>query len=356
MIYDDASISKLQSVKENRGKSGVYRWINKASGKSYVGSSVDLGQRFSNCYKFSYITDPKRNMLIHKALIKYGYSIFKLEILEYCEPTLAVQREQYYLDLLQPEYNTLKIAGSSLGFKHSELTMTKFRNRELTSEQKDRLKKHLASHNASKEQIDKSRERLLELNALKGISVEVFDMETSETSVYLSTRQAAEAIGCVHRTIALANKAFREKGVYRPIKGRYVVKIIQDNNSAKGETLSPSSTPSEVMPPYSSPSKADVLSKDITPQTIASVIMGDGYFADGSVKICTDNFTEQEVLDLIQVLLDKFAIKATANKRTNLNGKVWWRIRISKSSMEKLKLLVGPYMIAEMLYKLGIKK
>jgi group I intron endonuclease len=264
-------------------------------------------------------------MLIHKALIKYGYSIFKLEILEYCVPTLAVQREQYYLDLLQPEYNTLKIAGSSLGFKHSELTMAKFRNRVLTSEQKDRLKKHLASHNASIEQIDKSRERLLELNVLKGISVEVFDMETSETSVYLSTRQAAEAIGCVHRTIALANKAFREKGVYRPIKGRYVVKIIEANNSVKGETLSPSSPPSEVMPPYSSPaspSKADVLSKDITPQTIASVIMGDGYFADGCVKICTDNFTEQEVLDLIQVLFNKFAVKATANKRTNSNGKV----------------------------------
>lgn len=94
----------------------------------------------------------------------------------------------------------------------------------------------------------------------------------------------------------------------------------------------------------------------LTPLGIAHWIMGDGYFADGCVKICTDNFTEQEVFYLIQVLLDKFSIKATANKRTNTNGKVLWRIRISKSSMEKLKLLVGPYIIPEMLYKLGIKK
>lgn len=94
----------------------------------------------------------------------------------------------------------------------------------------------------------------------------------------------------------------------------------------------------------------------LTPLGISHWIMGDGYFADGCVKICTDNFTEQEVLDLIQVLFNKFAVKATANKRTNSNGKVLWRIRISKSSMEDLKLLVGPYMMPEMLYKLGVKK
>jgi hypothetical protein len=33
---------------------------------------------------------------------------------------LILEREQYYLDLLKPEYNILKVAGSSLGFKHSE--------------------------------------------------------------------------------------------------------------------------------------------------------------------------------------------------------------------------------------------
>lgn len=31
---------------------------------------------------------------------------------------LILEREQYYLDLLKPEY--FKVAGSSLGFKHSE--------------------------------------------------------------------------------------------------------------------------------------------------------------------------------------------------------------------------------------------
>jgi len=48
----------------------------------------------------------------------------------------------------------------------------------------------------------------------------------------------------------------------------------------------------------------------------------DGYFADGSVKICTDNFTKEEVLILTKVLGDKLGIKATINKRSNANGNV----------------------------------
>jgi len=94
----------------------------------------------------------------------------------------------------------------------------------------------------------------------------------------------------------------------------------------------------------------------LTPLALAHWIMGDGYFADGSVKICTDNFTKEEVLILIRVLADKFGIKATINKRSNANGNVVWRISISRLSMDKLKILVGPYLIPEMIYKIGIKK
>ena len=44
-------------------------------------------------------------MVINKALKKYGYFMFKLEILEYCEPKVIVEREQYYMDEIKPEYN-----------------------------------------------------------------------------------------------------------------------------------------------------------------------------------------------------------------------------------------------------------
>jgi hypothetical protein len=50
--------------------------------------------------------------------------------------------------------------------------------------------------------------------------------------------------------------------------------------------------------------------------------MGDGYFSGGSTKICTDNFTKEEVLILIDVLNNNFGIKATTKKRTNVDGSV----------------------------------
>jgi len=39
-------------------------------------------------------------------------------------------------------------------------------------------------------------------------------------------REAAAAIGCVHRTIILADKRFKTTGINKPIKKRYIVKII----------------------------------------------------------------------------------------------------------------------------------
>jgi len=53
------------------------------------------------------------------------------------------------------------------------------------------------------------------------------DTISNETTLYPTIRQAAEAIGCVHGTILLADKAFKEKGVYRLLKKRYTVKILK---------------------------------------------------------------------------------------------------------------------------------
>jgi group I intron endonuclease len=193
-------------------------------GKSYIGSSINLGKRLANYYNLNYISTSK--MSICKALIKYGYSNFTLEILEFCDCSYTISREQYYIDLCIPEYNILKIAGSSLGYKHTEDALAKLRESRfnLTEEQKAKLKDHLKVHNSSEDQIEKSRQRMIEYNKSKGETVEVLDTKTKEVSFYSSIRQAAEAIGCVHGTILLVEKAQKE-GVSRLIKKRYLVKV-----------------------------------------------------------------------------------------------------------------------------------
>lgn len=153
-----------------------------------------------------------------------GYSGFKLYILEYCESDQLLTREQYYIDLLNPEYNLLRVAGSSLGIKHSLVTIAKLKSYKLTSEQLAKLREHLNKHNASDEQRAKARERMLKINEDKGIGIEVFDTVTGLTAVYSSMRKAALAIGCSHSSIILARKAFVNKGVETLVKKRYIIK------------------------------------------------------------------------------------------------------------------------------------
>lgn len=99
----------------------------------------------------------------------------------------------------------------------------------------------------------------------------------------------------------------------------------------------------------------DNLESLLTPFGLAHCIMGDGYFTNGSTKLCTDNFTEEEVLRLIDILEKKFDIKATISIRIT-DDDIKWRVNISKLSMDTLIPLVQSYVIPEMLYKLGLKK
>lgn len=83
-----------------------------------------VGRRFIRYFNISYLQN-RGSLVINRALLKYGYSNFSLEILEYCDIADLTKREQYYMDKLNPKYNTLKIAGSSSGYKQSEETKVK---------------------------------------------------------------------------------------------------------------------------------------------------------------------------------------------------------------------------------------
>lgn len=109
-IYRNADTDKLQIIIENKGKAGVYRWTNLKNGKTYVGSSTNLSLRMKEYYSFRYLETKilKSKSMIYSSILKHGYSSFSLEILEYCDGDQAISIEQYYLDLLNPEYNILK--------------------------------------------------------------------------------------------------------------------------------------------------------------------------------------------------------------------------------------------------------
>lgn len=117
-IYKNAELQKKQILKENKNKSGIYLWTNLLSYKKYVGSSKNLRTRLYNYYNNKFllkkITINKSNSKIYKALLEDGHKNFSLEILEYCDPSIKFIREQYYIDLLNPEYNMRRSSKNQL--------------------------------------------------------------------------------------------------------------------------------------------------------------------------------------------------------------------------------------------------
>lgn len=103
--YANADLDKSIIYKENIGKSGVYRWVNKINGKSHINSSISLAYRLSLYYSLYSLKKVEGSIIIQRALLKYGYSNFSVDILEYCELNVLIEREQYYINFLKPEYN-----------------------------------------------------------------------------------------------------------------------------------------------------------------------------------------------------------------------------------------------------------
>ena len=113
-------------------KSGIYLITNLVNGKKYVGSSVVLKRRFKEYSNPLYITRNLKivNSKLLNALLKYCYLNFEFKILETIEflpsktkserRTLLLEREQYYMDEIKPEYNINLKAGSNFGRVFSE--------------------------------------------------------------------------------------------------------------------------------------------------------------------------------------------------------------------------------------------
>lgn len=231
--YENAEVFKDEVLKDNRNLSGVYRWVNNLNGKTYVGSGVNLAKRLGSYYNKKELSRNPRPIL--DALLKYGYNNFTLEILEYCPKTKVLEREQFYLDLLLPEYNILKHAYSLLGFKHSQESIEKLKAKIISPEHKEILsqvhkgklvsevtKKKLAAATASyRKNNPLTPEALANIKAKtlarEGVSVEVLNTETNEVKGFTNQTEAGVFLGVTRQAVYNAIK----RG--SPINGIYLI-------------------------------------------------------------------------------------------------------------------------------------
>jgi group I intron endonuclease len=108
--------------------------------KFYIGSAVDFTQR-KNRHKTSLKHNWHANPILQNHYNKYGCDDLIYEVLESdIEKCMLLQKEQFYIDTLNPTINILKVAGSRLGAITTEETKKKlsdaYKKRIITYEDK----------------------------------------------------------------------------------------------------------------------------------------------------------------------------------------------------------------------------
>lgn len=120
---------------QNLNRSGIYGIKNKINGKIYIGSSSNIRLRWKN-HRSSLKKQCGANKYFQRAYNKYGLSSFEFLVIEFCDISVLVEREQYFLDFYKSYekdfgYNASKTAESNQGFKHSEESREKIRKSKL---------------------------------------------------------------------------------------------------------------------------------------------------------------------------------------------------------------------------------
>jgi|APSaa5957512622_1039677.scaffolds.fasta_scaffold69422_2 group I intron endonuclease len=95
----------IMKLNKSYRESGVYKITNNVNGKFYIGSSNNVYRRF-NSHLSSLRSNSHSNEILQRSWNKYGEDNFSFAILEVCDNRL--EREQFFIDDLIPDYNILK--------------------------------------------------------------------------------------------------------------------------------------------------------------------------------------------------------------------------------------------------------
>jgi group I intron endonuclease len=165
-------------------KSGIYKITNIINGKCYIGSAINIENRWKTHLRD--LTRNKANPKFQNAWNKYGESSFIFKVILYCEKEILIHQEQLWIDFYEAYtekgYNISPTAGSSLGVICSEETKKKIagsnKGRKHSEETKQKMSKMRKGHRGWNKGRICSEENIQKLvNAGKG---RIFSKETRQ--------------------------------------------------------------------------------------------------------------------------------------------------------------------------------
>lgn len=90
----------------------------------------------------------------------------------------------------------------------------------------------------------------------------------------------------------------------------------------------------------------------LTPVALAHLIQGDGQTSRHGLILCTNSYSIQDVVRLINALVVRYRLECNIREYRRSNGKLEFMIYIRHGSMPLLLTIVKPYMHPSMLYKI----
>ena len=89
---------------------GIYKITNAITGDFYIGSSKDVKRRWIE-HKCQYTWNKCPNSPMYHDMRKYGTDKFVFEILEVVEESFLKEKEQEFIETLNPTYNNYRAKG-----------------------------------------------------------------------------------------------------------------------------------------------------------------------------------------------------------------------------------------------------
>jgi len=179
--------------------SGIYLILCTANGRRYVGSASSFRNRWKS-HKRDLKKGKHGNPHLQNTYNKYGLSAFVFSILEICSKDKLIEREQFWLDLIKPEFNVAKFASSpGLGRIPTEESKQKSSEKnkkywEFISDDERERRGQLAAHPHSETTKETLRQRTLQAYAEGRLSKKraPHSPETKKKIKAARARQAAQ--------------------------------------------------------------------------------------------------------------------------------------------------------------------